>query len=1176
MAELLKAQAYVAGANLAQININTEERAPDGGADAITPQPQRDDDWLGNRPTCWQFKSGTAGRAACLKGEVLKDVPRQTLLNGGRYVVVCSASNSGDKGLQERKKVLLEEARASGIPTDYIEVIGSELLTTWCNKHPAIAAVHAGRPSGLWRLSDWEASEEHNVGWVSTQDQRENIARLRLELDLRSGTAHHVHVFGHPGVGKSRFALELCRGASWAPFVIYIRRAQEVRLSELIDSCVSDAGVQLVIVADDVTLDHLLPLRSSIGRANDRLRLISIGTCTSPDIARIQPIEVQPLPVHEVPKVIQRWYPGMPIEHAQFAAEFSAGYLRLAKLAADAVRRHPRMNMRTMLEQHDVKLVLDAMLGSEDRGSLHVVAALTSIGWEDEEEPDGRAVAEKLGFDWAKVRLDVDRFHGRFQIAPLGGRLRYISPRPLGIYLALEVWRVYKSQMRSLPEVLSIAGVDAYYDRLQDLASSPQASDFAREQLDAFFPMADLNDVRTIRRWFALSFADPGMAVSHMHAELKRRKREERAAIQGDSRRWLIYTFVGLSWSAQTFYDAAHSLALLAEADINPNSNPAADEFMHRFSLLLSGTAMAYTERLHVLQELLASGDIQLRQLAVRALGELSKNRGYRNHRRPIVLGIPEEEWQPKNRQEYVESYASGVAMLHGVVEMADCSLSAVIGEVIPDFAQRVFDDAIHQSIPALLLTTAEKFPEHRDAIRQRIAARLKHARKYSKNLDSKLLSSVEGLLANFREDTPVGRLLEFVGPASSSGEEAKIQALASEFAANIELIRSQWAWLTSGEAKHAWIFGRCLGTHDLDVLMSELIVTASMGLDCRVVCGYLERRAADCGEKWLDGWLDDFDVAAKDRGDFILEATWRLTPTERGAFRIRRILDERRASVEAVNQLAYGQWAERLTYDVLKMVLEALADYQAGARPAASILQARLSTNREELECWSPLALRICKAGEFIRDRRDNGYDWVELANLLVERYPGEILSALLAQQNLRDNDSWFLEHSLANDVAWACVRNDPVGAWEIVKPYLEQDEMSARRFVVGFPEGLLDTMNHTAIQRWVAVDPASRASLLAEVVSMSLEDSSLSAVLINSYSHIEDVSTAFYSRAVSGSWSGPASAHRAGQANHMRTVAKASSLPGLRKWILKVAGDLDHMSAQYRIREEERDLRR
>lgn len=210
MTELLEAQAYTCRSRVDKVRANTEVKAADDGCDGWTAKPEIDDGWLGDGATCWQFKAGVAGQPSKLEEEVGKRIPRETLAAGGWLVVVASGSTNGVKGEDDRRTVLVDAATREGLPTDRIKVIGSEGLTTWCNKHPAVAARWAGRPDGLWLLDSWQELDVHQVRWHASDDVNAALAQLRVDLDFDRGKIEHLHIQGQPGVGKTRFALELC------------------------------------------------------------------------------------------------------------------------------------------------------------------------------------------------------------------------------------------------------------------------------------------------------------------------------------------------------------------------------------------------------------------------------------------------------------------------------------------------------------------------------------------------------------------------------------------------------------------------------------------------------------------------------------------------------------------------------------------------------------------------------------------------------------------------------------------------------------------------------------------------------------------------------------------------------------------------------------------------------
>lgn len=174
MADLLRAQAHRCRSPLSEVRVNTEDKAKDDGCDGWTAKPANNDDWLGDANTCWQFKAGSAGTPSRLRGEVVKPIPRRTLKAGGRFVVVATGSTNGIKGEEDRLEILRDEASAAGIPTERIEVIGSERLANWCNRS------RAWRRQSL-RFWDREAKSDLSIAHALGTDGPQGLIDANLE-----------------------------------------------------------------------------------------------------------------------------------------------------------------------------------------------------------------------------------------------------------------------------------------------------------------------------------------------------------------------------------------------------------------------------------------------------------------------------------------------------------------------------------------------------------------------------------------------------------------------------------------------------------------------------------------------------------------------------------------------------------------------------------------------------------------------------------------------------------------------------------------------------------------------------------------------------------------------------------------------------------------------------------
>ena len=590
MRQLLHVQAYRCGCSDA--SVNAEVRAADDGCDGWSERPAQADRWLGNTATCWQFKAGTAGQPRRLTGEVEKARPRRTLQQGGRFVVVASGSTGGKRSTDRRRQTLVAAARQAGLPAANIEVYGSEQLAEWCNQYPAIAARWARRPQGLLTWDDWARSGEHRAPYQPSPKIESALTERRRQLDFDtesdSEAVHHLHVDGHPGVGKTRFALELCREAPWRDTVIYLRQAEDHRLTELIDSVTREPDVRLAVVAYEAQPERLEPLRDSVERAAGRVRLVTIGSCHTPDRRRISPLTVEPLDAAAMRQVVSGWHPDMPLEHVEFVTRFADGYMRLARLTADAVADTPEATVPNLLERHEIQAFLKRLLGDGDHRALYVVAVLTQTGWSDDKQQEGQAIAEHLGLNWSDVRYQVEQFDRRMGIARRGGRYRYISPNPLGTYLAHEAWATYPDLLKSLPSILpSESAKEAYYRRLESLASNPAVSAYSRDQLRFFFRIDDFVDVHAARRWSVFSAADPELAVRQLIQALRAATLDDRRRIGPFARLRIVWRLTRIASRSSGFHDAVTALALLAEVN---NEDDASLEFFTKYQIYGGGS----------------------------------------------------------------------------------------------------------------------------------------------------------------------------------------------------------------------------------------------------------------------------------------------------------------------------------------------------------------------------------------------------------------------------------------------------------------------------------------------------------------------------------------------------------------------------------------------------------
>lgn len=1170
--ELLRAHAYKTGVPADAAYVNAEDKAKDDGCDAWSGPAENPDDWLGREETCWQLKAGDAGEPNRLKNEVGKRIPSETLARGGRLVVIASGSTNGRKGQEDRLAVVEKAARALGLPVEKISVIGSERLADWCNEHPALSWKFAGNTTSVVTLGRWETSEQHRVQWHPTAAAQDSLEVARRDLDLNDGQVVHLHIEGPPGVGKTRFALELCKGAQWSADVVYIRQAAEVDVGNIIQTVANAPGARLVVVADEVQQHQLASLRESVGYAERRVRLITIGHSRTPDPDAIPSIRIAPLDDAQMEQLVQAWHEGMPREHIGFVVRFADGYVRLAQLAAKAVAKNPAGSVKDLLDQEHIRGFLDGMLGAGDRRALYVVAALSTVGWDEEVAQEGAAIAAHFGLDWNAVQTEVERFDRTLGIAPRGGRRRYISPTPLAAHLAAEAWAAMPGAMRSLPDVLpSDSARDAYFERIRTIATTPFAREFAIEDLRAFFEMAAFRTESDIKRWAALSAAAPLLAATGALRALIGSSVAERCVITGASRRHLLSGLMNLASREETFREAAISVALLAEAENETYSNNSMGEFASLYQIRLGGTAAPYSVRIRVADEIRSIGRESLTRVIITALAKAAETHETRIQS-PASFGQPEEiEWRPSTHAEHVQCVASAINLLQRVHQSSP-ALEPDISAVIPDFAGLLWIDDLRPQILSFFRQFAEASASARKAVSSAMSRYIHNEEKYWKRLTPSALEEVSAELTVLMPTDLQSRLERDVGAGSwDKAESFSFADLASELIGHPERLSESIAWLTSGEAADAWRFGQVVAeVADLANLV-ELIMSneRKFGPDLRFVLAVIGEARNQLGESWFKSWIAGLDLRSSRQLDLLLESVWRLGAVKESLQAVASHLSL--ASRNSLLGLGYGTWYEQVDGELLSSFLQKVADCNAEQVVLSVVDQATKNpSSRQGLERLVDRLLTsvaLVRSGETMVE-----FHWKELALRFVDSHVDMILETILRAHATRGEGSWFVKYSQVEEVLKSIAKRYPEKFWKEIHPYLESSELRGL-FWIGFPVGLFESVPFFLIEKWVRQNVGDRAGLIVRFVGVDFSvENSHSMRLMNEFGGQPGVDEAFFAAYVSGGWSGPASLHWYELAESLQQHSRARS-GYFQTWAKNAIQSLMTMGDRDRKREEEEE---
>jgi hypothetical protein len=1176
MSELLRAEVYRSGADVSRVHINPEVKAGDDGADAETPAGVFKQTWLSDVQTCWQLKAGNAGQSSRLRGEVTKPRVAATLKSGGRYVVVASRLVDGGKGSDARKKVLIAEARKARLPTLRIQIMTCDGLTSWINEHPALAAGLRGIPPGYCSLADWEAYPVFRDPWVSSAAIDAKLDRVRRIVDFDSAKPEvHLHVYGRPGIGKTRFVLEACRTAPWSRSVLYVPQWAGTDVTGTLAAAATTGAGRLVLVVDQVPPDHVRALAFHAFAARDRLRVISIGHCESPDDQAIAQIEVQALDETTIAKLIEAAHPTMPPEYVHYLVSLSDGYAALARLAANAIATQSRKHTADLLIHGGIKQLMDSMLGKDSREPLHVLAVLSSVGWSGARAVEGEAIAQHFKLDWVDVQARVERFHDQFGIAPRANDLRYISPAPLGVYLALNAVQSYPDLVRSLFDKLpSEQARRAYNERLVSILGDPRAKEFGEEELARLSHWSHFVDPNAVDRWMALSSANPELAARNAREALQCATDEQRRTIGGSAQRGMVRGLVRLAAHRNAFHDAALALAELAAAENETLASNATAGFVGCYRMFLSGTASPYLERLGVIEELLASGRPALLSLAVRALTRVGSP--YESAMVDVSPGPgpPPPQWQPSTHGERFDCVLAAVACLEDAASLNVPEKELV--EAAERLAMLLRQELVREQIAAFMRAAIEHHPSVREQIRRKVHDVATNSRRFWKDRDEADIVWIESLALEFSDRTLGGRMREAIVHPDWDNLANSLEPIAKDLVADRAVLWSQWQWLTGGDAIGAWELGMALETADSTrALLPQMTSASDTGNDVRVIAGYIRSRATKMPAGWIDDWLDALEFDPSIPRFLIFDLTRRLADTSRSAQRIVRMARANQLPPNAVANLAFGPWVLGPELPALRVLFDLLLEIPDNHIHLLHMLNNRLREQPQDATALEDLALAIVTQPSLLLADSMSQHHWDKLAAALLPRHARMVARTIFAAQARPDGVSFFLEHSTAANTLDACVNASPGDVWEELAPVLT-DDRRAKRFSIGFPGHVLERMPRRAVLDWIAADPDSRAVTSARMTAKNFGDNSLAAAILNRWGNVSQVKQWFFSAFTSEGWSGDASAHWLALASQLEGVAEATKIAGVRRWARDSALELRRMAEQDRKREAEARVRR
>lgn len=1158
------------------------EKAPDGGGDGLTPAHGGQSAWLPVGLTVWQLKAGKAGQPAKLRAELLdiqKPEPARTLKRKGHYIVVASGSVSGENGRSDRLKALREAARERKLPADKIDVYTSEVLSRWVDELPSVARSVLESP-GAWTTEDWEASaqREHGMSFRPSPTQATQMDSLAKLLDLSLDAPSHLHVFGHPGVGKTRLLLETCRLAQLRPLVLYFQEStSDVRnlLARL-----ADREAHGIVVIDETPSAEIGLYADLAGQSRGRLRVVTVGKTLGNQVG-VKALRIEPQSRQDMEGIVREWWPEMPPEHRGFVAKFSDGFPRLARLVGEYLLRHPQVTTSQLLEEDLIAKVIKSLLPRVDRRHLYVLAVLETLGFAGEAEGQGELVAESLGVEWLAVKATISELRDEYGLVRMGQDFLYLSPLPLALALAQEAWHSFPTQLKKLRDELPDDAAQALDRRLSEIGGSPKGAALFTREITSFRALVDFSTERNARLWTILAEGQPELAVVVLRKALEGASKEERLGFSGGPRRAIVWYLAKLVWRRETFDDAIKCLAGLGVAENETWGNNATGEFAGHFQIHLAGTEVAYSERLPVLREIFDSGP-EYHSLVLRALAKGTDVMVTRSvGAEASGGGALRPEWRPtviEEREARVLAVNELCTLLPkaAIDEKDAVSLVQATHWTLSNYG---FDKQLEELVSVVLA----RFPHAREPMRRVFSSHLARER-WGREHDSKNVETVPGVVrrleAALRDPSATGRLKEIVGPDpwDTEGTHIEMREIGRELLNDPALLQGELPWLCSGEAGSGFAFGSELAALDEDrVVESSLGDLNELGPDLRFPCGYFIGLASRRGEEWIDAKIDSLVRGGTQARSLAFEILTLLDPSVTRAGHMASLLRAQAIAPTKMRVVAHRPWAIATDDETLFILLDALVSVKSvdARRTALEILGSRLHEGRHLSPQLGPLGFALATDKDVYPAASSFRWGWKEVASELAKGDARRIARFIFALQSDRNNHFFLDHHREAKDVLDVCLEQGPTSVWEALAECLTPGVWS--RFSIGLPKRLLARLDASVIMAWVDLSPDQRAPMVAHCVAPLFEaEGDIDSRLVERYIQVDGVGEGLFSNVITGtSWGSLAGRWRS-LAETFRGIAQRTTLRKVRRWTSEVAQRLDVMADGEAGREADDAVRR
>ncbi|MBN4054954.1 hypothetical protein JYT15_00435, partial [Acidimicrobium ferrooxidans] len=566
-----------------------------------------------------------------------------------------------------------------GFNASQIHFISRANLVTALKWNPGVAFHHLPRVrernDGVCTLDQLRQAERDQgflTPWVGFGG-RDDVVTL-ISTHLRSKEPGNVvHIAGLSGIGKTRTALEACRGEPALAQTFYAKAPVARGTPWLHHLLNTDANATVIL--DELGLDELPEFIALVSPMSERVRFVTVGPAPrhskrpgSPEVH----VLVEPDRETGIYEVISRVAGDLEELVLQSISRLSAHDLRLALLLVKASKLSPELASTPIEDSEDVwqrilALFHDRLSACPDfEQSYERLTSSVDIGRggsvRDEIEHLGSFYGEAVSrLDAASIAAD-DCGLGKLSNVFFEAEPRALADWIFKVRLLPALRPRLKKFLIDAPERL----VRGFMSRLDDADLEEELKEELREEVASFFVQERLSDQgllnlvdrdksRSFKLWVEL---DPERGLRWLERAVSEASAEDLARLDGEpdgsggwrGRRQIVWLCEGLASFQEHFFRCESILFRLAQVETEPSvHNNSRGIWSAMFQPILANTEVPYEVRVELLCRRVRRSDRDTLPLLLGAATSMLKQSVGGRMVPPAVVGgrVVPPQWQP-------------------------------------------------------------------------------------------------------------------------------------------------------------------------------------------------------------------------------------------------------------------------------------------------------------------------------------------------------------------------------------------------------------------------------------------------------------------------------------------------------------------------------------------------